>query len=72
MSSLYRHGSRCYADNCFSYFSSTYNIDLKYPKLPLADTKDGSFPLELCFSAAVGFTKPGVDDMVLIIAGRAV
>ena len=43
---------RC-TDNDCSYFRDTYQKELKYPRLPLADTRDGQFPLEMCFSAPV-------------------
>ncbi|KAI9812851.1 MAG: hypothetical protein M1832_006472 [Thelocarpon impressellum] len=33
------------------HFRTAYNITLKYPKLPLVVTKDGHFPVELCYSA---------------------
>lgn len=33
------------------YFEEKYNIRLKFPKLPLANTRFGDFPLEVCFSA---------------------
>lgn len=38
--------------NVFQYYQSKYNIQLRYPKLPLVDTKDGMFPMELCWSAS--------------------
>ncbi|KAI9783161.1 MAG: hypothetical protein M1816_001483 [Peltula sp. TS41687] len=38
--------------NVNDYYRDRYNINLRYPQLPLADTKDGWFPLELCFSAS--------------------
>ncbi|KAI9714677.1 MAG: hypothetical protein M1812_006342 [Candelaria pacifica] len=34
------------------YFLQKYSIKLRYPNLPLAVSKDGEFPLELCFSAS--------------------
>ncbi|KAI9836342.1 MAG: hypothetical protein M1838_005079 [Thelocarpon superellum] len=37
--------------NVADYFLNTYAIKLQYPNLPLADTRAGQFPLELCFSA---------------------
>ncbi|KAI9774689.1 MAG: hypothetical protein M1840_002938 [Geoglossum simile] len=33
------------------YYMRKYNIRLVYPELPLVVSKDGEFPLELCFSA---------------------
>jgi hypothetical protein len=33
------------------YFLRKYHIKLLYPNLPLAHTRDGDFPLELCFTA---------------------
>ncbi|KAI9747808.1 MAG: hypothetical protein M4579_007383, partial [Chaenotheca gracillima] len=35
----------------FDYFVETYGITLRYGGLPLADTRDGHIPLELCWSA---------------------
>jgi hypothetical protein len=34
------------------YYMRRYNIRLQYPRLPLAHSRAGDFPLELCFSAA--------------------
>jgi hypothetical protein len=36
----------------FDYFLKKYQINLLYPSLPLAHTRDGDFPLELCFTAS--------------------
>ncbi|KAI9821210.1 MAG: hypothetical protein M1827_003944 [Pycnora praestabilis] len=36
----------------YDYFKRKYNVTLRYPELPLAVTKDGEFPLELCYSSA--------------------
>lgn len=33
------------------YFERKYNIKLQFPRLPLASTRFGEFPLEVCFSA---------------------
>jgi hypothetical protein len=33
------------------YYQRKYSINLKYPGLPLARTRNGDFPLELCFTA---------------------
>lgn len=33
------------------YFSRKYDIKLQFPRLPLASTRFGEFPLEVCFSA---------------------
>ncbi|MCJ1398779.1 hypothetical protein MMC11_001980 [Xylographa trunciseda] len=33
-----------------SYFQRKYNITLKYPDIPMLVCKDGSFPLELCYT----------------------
>jgi eukaryotic translation initiation factor 2C len=33
------------------YFSAKYNISLQFPRLPLASTRFGDFPLEVCYSA---------------------
>lgn len=33
------------------YFERKYNIKLQFPRLPLATTRFGDFPLELCYSA---------------------
>jgi eukaryotic translation initiation factor 2C len=33
------------------YFYKTYKIELQYPQLPMAHTRFGYFPLELCFTA---------------------
>ncbi|ELR04129.1 hypothetical protein VC83_02051 [Pseudogymnoascus destructans] len=33
------------------YFERKYNIKLQFPRLPLASTRFGDFPLEVCFSA---------------------
>ena len=35
----------------YDYFKRKYNIALRYPDLPLFLTKDGAFPMELCFSS---------------------
>lgn len=35
-----------------NYFQLKYNITLRYPRIPMADTKDGWIPLELCWSAS--------------------
>jgi hypothetical protein len=34
------------------YFHRKYNIKLLYPSLPLAHTRDGDMPLELCYTAS--------------------
>ena len=34
-----------------AYYKAQYNITLQYPRLPLADTRSGKFPLEMCFTA---------------------
>jgi eukaryotic translation initiation factor 2C len=34
------------------YFHRKYGIRLQFPRLPLAKTRAGEFPLELCYSAA--------------------
>jgi PAZ domain len=34
------------------YYLRKYSIRLQFPELPLAHTRHGDFPLELCFSAA--------------------
>lgn len=34
----------------FDYFLKRYGIRLRYPQLPLAHTRDGDFPLEVCFT----------------------
>ena len=36
----------------YNYFNDKYNITIQYPDLPLVVTKDGSFPMELCFTAS--------------------
>ena len=33
-----------------SYFQRKYNITLKYPNVPLVVSKDGMFPMELCYT----------------------
>ena len=33
------------------YFLSKYNKQVRYPELPLLVTRDGMFPMELCFTA---------------------
>ena len=33
-----------------SYFERKYDIKLKYPNIPLLVSRDGSFPMELCFT----------------------
>jgi hypothetical protein len=33
------------------YYERKYNLNLRYPELPLARSKSGDFPLELCFTA---------------------
>jgi eukaryotic translation initiation factor 2C len=35
----------------FDYFWRKYQIQLRYPHLPMAHTRQGEFPLELCWSA---------------------
>ena len=35
----------------YDYFKDKYNITIRYPDIPLVVTKDGSFPMELCFTA---------------------
>ena len=34
------------------YYRRKYGIQLQYPHLPMAHTRAGDFPMELCFSAA--------------------
>ncbi|KAI9666996.1 MAG: hypothetical protein M1829_005603 [Trizodia sp. TS-e1964] len=36
--------------NVANYYMTKYNINLRFKHLPLAETNEGSFPLELCFS----------------------
>lgn len=36
----------------YDYFQRKYKIKLEYPNLPLAHTRDGDMPLELCFTAS--------------------
>ena len=36
----------------YEYFHKKYNITIKHPDLPLVVTKDGSFPMELCYTAS--------------------
>jgi len=40
-----------------SYFRRKYRLDLRFPDLPLALTKDGLFPFELCYSSSVCLSK---------------
>ena len=37
--------------NVNDYFMKKYNIRLAYPQLPLLVTRDGMFPMELCFTS---------------------
>jgi len=39
------------------YFLRKYNIKLLYPNLPLAHTRDGDIPLELCYTASGTFLR---------------
>lgn len=36
----------------YSYYERKYSLILRYPKLPLAVTNSGSFPLELCYTSS--------------------
>ena len=40
-----------YETNVRDYFARKYNIQLRYPELPLLVTRNGMFPMELTFSA---------------------
>lgn len=35
-----------------NYFENKHNIKLLYPRLPLVHSKNGDFPLELCFTTS--------------------
>jgi len=44
-------GTSTHSTSVADYFQTKYGIRLQFPKLPLATTRFGDFPLELCFSA---------------------
>ncbi|KAL9116593.1 MAG: hypothetical protein Q9187_006882, partial [Circinaria calcarea] len=48
---LNRETGESLTTNVYDYFRRRYNITLRYPDLPLLITRDGAFPMELCFSA---------------------
>ena len=49
---LNRETGQSLTTSVFDYFQTRYSITLQYPDLPLLITRDGAFPMELCFSAA--------------------
>ncbi|KAI9798769.1 MAG: hypothetical protein M1833_004599 [Piccolia ochrophora] len=44
-------GNQMGRTNVYDYYRAKYQVELRYPKLPMADTRDGWLPLELCWSA---------------------